>query len=177
MRKRPLLLSIVSLGLLSLSSYALAGDITAVLPPNDTSGCTALIQQGDSDPAIPTSDLHTLQICMNNCDTLYRPFGDQKRYTDMLAGTAYCRKSLNNLYFSSIAQSINDDLDVRTQQQNAANPYSLIEQIKAQQTKAKQNQLQNNANSSTPAPESSEPTTPTNKVTPPPVSTDGINWF
>ncbi len=82
-------------------------------------------------------DLHTLQICMNNCDTLYRPFGDQKRYTDMLNGTAYCRKSLNNLYFSSIAQNINDDLDIRTQQQNAANPYSIIEQIKAQQTKAR----------------------------------------
>ncbi len=55
MRKRPLLLSIVSLGLLSLSSYALAGDITAILPPNDTSACTALIQQGDSDRAISAS--------------------------------------------------------------------------------------------------------------------------
>lgn len=169
-----------SLLIFGFSHSAMAADINAVLPTNDSSNCTALIQQGDAVPTLPTTDLHGLQICMNSCDILYRSLGDQKRYTEMLAGSAYCRKSLNNLYYASIAQDINDDLDTKTQQ-NSASLFSIINQARARQN---QNSNQAPVSSTNPSTEpmtepnepvnNDQPATPTNTPSP---SNDGINWF
>ncbi len=123
------------LGLMSLNHYALAAELNAVLPTNDSAGCTALIKRGDADLPSPTSNLTGLQSCLSSCDQMYRSLGDQGRLRDMLQGVSYCRKTLNNLYFASIYKSNRDKLIEESQQQQqtnpADNPMSVFEKLNA----------------------------------------------
>ena len=77
---------------------------------------------------------------MNSCDQLYKTLGDQGRMEDMLRGANYCRKSLNNLYFSSVAQTINDQLNQQTQQQQADQQQAFLDKITAMIKQKQQNQ-------------------------------------
>jgi len=173
------LYSVVSLSLIGLYGSALASDVNAIAPTNDTLGCAGLIQQGDTDPPIPTRDLRSLQICMNNCDGLYRTLGDHDRFTDMMRGANYCRKSLNNLYFASIAQTVTEQLDHQTELQRAAEQQSVLDTV-SQLIKQQQQQQQNQQAAEThPAENQTTDTHTTTSATPPaqpPVSLENINW-
>lgn len=135
------LFSVVGLGLIGLNSPVLASDTIA------TGSCATFMQQGDTDPATPTSDVSTLKICMAECDQL-----------SSFETISACRKSLNNLYFASVAQTIESDLNEKTAQNNAAqdsaqSSAALLAHIKALQ---QQQQQQNMAPEQT-APEQTAP--------------------
>ncbi len=166
------LLSIVGLSCISLGGPAFASDTNALLPTNDTQGCSALIQQGDVDPPVPTNDLHTLQTCRDSCDLLYKSLGDQGRVEDMLRGSSYCRKSLNNLYFSSVAQTINDQLNQKTQQQQAEQQQAFLEKVSAM-IKAKQDQPANGGDPNATSPPAKTPAAAQPPLSGPP---DNVNW-
>jgi hypothetical protein len=178
------LLGIVSISCMGLSGLAVAGSSsinTNILPSDDTAGCTALIKQGDANPPTPTADLSTLQTCMASCELLYKSLGEQGRTTDMLLGTAYCHKSLNNLYFSSIAATINDQLDQQTQKQETDQEQAFLDKISAMVKQKQQNPPDNGGNDmATPPASLSTQNTPTATPAPtaqPPAShLDNINW-
>lgn len=179
------LLGIAGVCGLGLSSFAFAGNSTVntdILPSDDSGGCTALIKQGDANPPTPTTDLSTLETCMRSCELLYKSLGEQGRTTDMLMGTAYCHKSLNNLYFSSIAATIDDQLNQHTQQQQSDQEQAFLDKISAM-VKQKQDasssadnsgdtaNTQATAQTATPAPAAPSPA-----AQPPAPHLDNINW-
>ena len=137
------LFSVVGLGLIGLNSPVLASDTVA------TGSCATFMQQGDTDPATATSDLSTLKVCMADCDQL-----------SSFEAISACRKSLNNLYYASVAQTIESDLNEKTAQNNAAQDNALsnatlLAHIKAMQQQ--QQQQQQNTAPEQPAPEQTAP--------------------
>jgi hypothetical protein len=175
-------LAIAGLSGISLWAPAFAGDPAAIFPKQDTLGCTALIKQGDANPAMPSADLSTLQTCMRSCDRLYAGFGDQGRYVDMIHGAAYCRKSLNNLYFASVSEVINNQLDAQTQQKAAAQQQMTMDYI-TKLLQQRQQQSPQATQPATPAPNNTtqpqEPEyTPAPTPQPQPVlgPPDNVNW-
>jgi|GEM_PF-5978324 len=138
------LINVISFSLMGLCAHALAASSNNILPTNDTLGCTRLIQQGDVTPPVPTTDLTTLQNCMQNCDILYKALGEKGQTAEMIYGTNYCRKSLSNLYFASVSQTISSQLDQQTQQQQANQQQSLQDKL-ASIIKQQQQQTQSTA--------------------------------
>jgi hypothetical protein len=131
MRKWPLLLAL-SLSGLGLYVPAFAADDNAVMPTAAAAlMCMPLVQQGDAIPPRATTHLDTLKLCMNNCDSLYQPLADQGHLEEMLRGASNCRKSLNNLYFASVAQTITDQLNQDTQQKQDGAKQSAFETLSA----------------------------------------------
>lgn len=178
MRKWPLLLAL-SLSGLSLYTGAFAADENGAMPTAAAAlVCMPLVQQGDAIPPKTTTHLDTLKLCMNNCDTLYQPLADQGHFEEMLRGASNCLKSLNNLYFASVGQTITDQLNQETQQKQTGEKQSAFEQMTAimmmQQAQAhpavEDTQPVNNAptHTDTPAP-------PVNPQ-PPSGFSDNINW-
>lgn len=173
------LLTIASVCGIGLTGPVWAGDPNAIAPPNDSQGCASLIQQGDANPPAPTSNLNTLQICMNSCDKMYASLGKTGRNADMLRGVSYCRKSLNNLYFASVAQTINSQLSIQTQQQSAMQQQSALsqmmkllqEQQTQQQPQSAAQPLENPSDSDEPA-ATSQPQPQQQPLGPP----DNVNW-
>lgn len=178
------LLGIVSISCMSLSGLAMAGNSginTNILPTDDTAGCTTLIKQGDTNPPTPTNDLSSLQTCMRSCELLYKSLGEQGRTTDMLTGTAYCHKSLNNLYFSSIAATINDQLNQQTQKQETDQEQAFLDKISAMVKQKQQNPPNNGGNDTATEPAalntpSPAPAKPAPAVQPSASHLDNINW-
>ncbi len=174
------LLGIVSLGCIGLWGPCLANDAGALLPNHDMMGCSVLIQQGSANPPSlnPSVDMNTLQTCLDNCDSLYKDLGDQGHMEDMFRGSNYCRKSLNNLYYSSVAQTINEQLDQQTQQQHADQQQTLLEKVAGlikqnQQQNQQSNQMTvNNPSEPTPAPTTPPASAPQQPVAP----LDNIKW-
>ena len=179
MHKWPLFI-VAGISSLGLSGLAIA-DSEAILPLQDTLGCTQLIQQGAMNPPVVNqpvspSDLAHLKSCMNNCDELYGSYGERGREEDMMIGATFCRQSLNNLYFSSIAQTINDDLNQQTSKSKEADQQSMFEKLAAtikqqqqqqqQQNQATQNEQNTNDNysASAPTPVSATPIGPSDNV-------------
>ncbi len=122
----------VCIGLLGVSWQALAADNAQFLPTDDKNGCAAFIQNGDMDlpPPVLSSDIARLQLCMASCNDLYQSLGKKAGLSEMLRGVSYCRKSLNNLYYASVSQTIYDQLDAQTQQDNAVKKAQLANKIK-----------------------------------------------
>ena len=130
-----------------------------------------------------TTHLDTLKICMNNCDTIYQPLGDQGHFEEMLRGANNCRKSLNNLYFASVGQTITDQLNQETRQKQTGEKQSAFELLSATML-MKQQAQQPQAH---PAVDDAQPVdddapTHTNAPAPPanpqpsPGFSDNINW-
>lgn len=169
------IVSVVSLSLIGLCGPVLASDANAIAPTNDTMGCAGLIQQGDVDPPVPTSDLHSVQVCISHCDSLYRGLGDQGRFIEMVVGANYCRKSLNNLYYASVAQTITEQLNQQTELQQAAAQQSTYEKMSQF---IKQHQQSQQAATNPPEDQTTNTNTTTSSPPPaqPPVNLDNVNW-
>lgn len=172
------LLGVVGLSCMGLSSLSLASDADSLLPTNDSQGCAALIQRGAVNPPEATSDLERVKLCTNLCDQLYQSLGDAGRIDAMLRGSNYCRKSLNNLYFSSVAQTINDQLNQQSQQQQADQQQAFLDKVTAMIKQNQQNQPDAGGNTNEPAqatPPAQQPVTtppPPEHIGPP----EGVNW-
>lgn len=180
----------VCVGLLGVSWQVFADDNTKILPTDDKNGCTALIQKGDMDPPqpVPTQDIATIQSCMTSCNDLYQSLSKQKGLSEMLRGASYCRQSLKNLYYTSVAQTIYDQLDAQTQQENAAKKSKLGDRLKQlvqpksaapANNNTRNNAAANSAPSTTPDPADADHSgddSPANNNAPKGPSED-INWF
>ncbi len=174
---------IVCLGMLGVSWQALA-DNAQILPTDDKNGCSALIQQGDVDPAVPTRDIATLQLCMASCNDMYQSLSKEGRLSDMLRGASYCRQSLNNLYYASVAQNIYEQLDAQTQQENMAKKALLSSKLKQLSEQRPANNSQNNSqnknnnnNNNNSANEASDTNSNSTADTSPKGPPEDVNWF
>jgi hypothetical protein len=176
------LLMVVGIGLLSLSAFALA-DNSSLLPTDDKNNCSALIQQGDVDPPVPTRDIATLQICMASCNDLYQSLSKKGQLADMLKGASFCRRSLNNLYFASVSQNIYEQLNEQTQQENAVKALiasKLKQKAPANNTSNYNNNTNNNTisdNNDVSEPTSSTNTNSANSTATPKGPPEDVNWF
>ncbi len=182
MRKWPLLLAL-SLSGLGLYTFAFAADENVMSAQTAALVCMPLVQQGDAIPPRPTTHLDTLKICMNNCDAIYQTLGDQGHFEEMLRGANNCRKSLNNLYFASVGQTITDQLNQETRQKQTTEKQSAFELLSAtllMKQQAQQPQAHPAVEDTQPVDDDASthtnaPATPVN-TQPSPGSSDNINW-
>lgn len=140
--------------------------------------CTPLIQNGNTNPPEPVDNLQTVQLCQSNCDTLFP--ADQDHGEAMLKSAISCKKSLNNLYFTSIAKINTDQLNQQLPKHSAdLSVFEKLNSIIHQQpgpTHADSSKQENppvTDNSSPPTPASG---TTNSNTAPAPVSYDSINW-
>lgn len=175
MRKWPLF-CIAGLTCLGLSGPAAASDEKAIPPALIGMMCMPLIQQGNAIPAAPSNNLNTIKVCMANCDTIYQSLGNAGRIEEMMLSTNNCRKSLNNLYFASVAQTITEQLDQQSKQKNANNSAMpaafaamILQQQQQQKNKDEITHPDADANTETSTPPANPPPQPSG----PP---DNVNW-
>lgn len=137
--------------------------------------CTPLIQKGNVNPPEPVDNLQTVQLCQSHCDTLFP--ADADRGEAMLKSAGNCKKSLNNLYFSSVAKINIDQLNQQLPQHSTdLSVFEKLNSIIHQQPRV--NAADFNRQENPPAPENSAAVTtpapaPNNNQTP---SYDNINW-
>lgn len=140
--------------------------------------CTPLIQKGNANPPEPVDNLQTLQLCQSNCDTLFPASLDHGEA--MLRSANTCKKSLNNLYFSSVAKTNIDQLDQQLSKRSTdLSVFEKLNSIIHQQSSsnsADYNKADTPAAPENSAPSSSSSNTTSNNNTQAPVSYDNINW-
>jgi hypothetical protein len=141
--------------------------------------CSPLIEKGNINPPEPADNLQTVQLCQNSCSTIYQPFAAPGHEADALKKINDCKKSLNSLYFSSVAKINTDQLNQQLKKQGP--DVSIFEKmakmIQQQHTSASPTEdntkPDSSAESANTSP-SSGTAAPSNST--PPVSYDNINW-